>query len=204
MRETKGDRTRKKIIEASIHAFALKGFANASFREIAETAGVKTPLIAHHFESKYSLYQSCISAVLDHIAEILSEMITVEDNALRRLEKNFLTNLTLADQFPQEVKIIVFLYSTAAHDAKFKDIYSALLKRTRMRLLEVIHSGIRENVFHIQNDPELIAEIVHEHIIGSIVNYLSGTRRTGEKDRLKAKWAELIFCLTGAKSALSD
>jgi AcrR family transcriptional regulator len=199
---SKGDLTRRKIIKSSIQVFAELGFADASFREIAKRAKLKTPLIAHHFETKYRLYAACVDEVITHFSELWTESIDVEDGALTRLEKIFLSNLELADHSAAEVKLIIFLYFTASHDPVFKKIYDGLLMRVRKRYLETIHSGIREKIFDLECSPEVAAEILHENVIGGIVNYLSAKNRPDERSRLIEKWSRLIFSITGAQSKI--
>ena len=49
------EKTKKKILVTALKAFAKKGFANASLREIAAKAGVRHNVIRHHFGSKDAL-----------------------------------------------------------------------------------------------------------------------------------------------------
>ena len=199
-RESKGDLSRRKIVNAAVIAFAKHGFTQATYQEIAKQARVKTPLVGHYFRSKHDLLESCIESVLLHFQEELSRTIQVTDTAIIRLKKNLDANLWLAEKHPNEVGIIIMLYSTALHDARFKEIYSQLTEKIRLRYSEIIHRGVSEHAFHLITTPDLVAEIIHEHVIGGIVNYVSCKQRKQEKKILQAKWGALIQSLTGIRS----
>jgi AcrR family transcriptional regulator len=197
-RGTKGRDTRHRIIDASINLFANEGFADASFSKIAARSKCTPTVIAHHFGSKYGLYAECIEAVLKKFEAMRLSIASVDDDPLAKLEKYFLVNLRLAQEFPEGVKLIVFLYSTASHDPKFADIYTRLVQRVRLRYLEIILSGVRERLFTTAVLPEDAAELVHEAIIGAIVNYLCVERRDEEDARIFRKWSAFIRQILGA------
>lgn len=61
----RGDRTRRKIIEAGIDLFGRRGFAGASTRDIAVRAGVNAPALRYYFDSKEGLYRACAESLAD-------------------------------------------------------------------------------------------------------------------------------------------
>jgi AcrR family transcriptional regulator len=58
--ETKAERTRRRILGAAAHEFALHGYGGASLRRIADAADLKVGSIAFHFATKDDL----VAAVL--------------------------------------------------------------------------------------------------------------------------------------------
>jgi AcrR family transcriptional regulator len=104
----RGDRTRAKLIEATLAVVEEVGYAHASTRAIAEAAGVSEGTIYRHFPDKTSLFFAAAlapsTAVLDSIS------ILPEQAGQRTLEEN-LTDalLRLAELqervFPLEVAI---------------------------------------------------------------------------------------------------
>ncbi len=55
--------TRARILSAATAAFADKGVAGASTREIARAAGVSLATVHHHFDGKQGLYDACVQAM---------------------------------------------------------------------------------------------------------------------------------------------
>lgn len=56
-------RTKQKLLEAALEAFAENGFQGTSTRNIAERAGVHHPLITYHFKNKDELWRAAANNV---------------------------------------------------------------------------------------------------------------------------------------------
>ncbi|MHC4394005.1 MAG: TetR/AcrR family transcriptional regulator [Planctomycetota bacterium] len=59
-REARGERTRTALLEAARKAFTQRGFAGASVRDIATSAGAHPALVRYHFGSKRKLFAAVI------------------------------------------------------------------------------------------------------------------------------------------------
>jgi AcrR family transcriptional regulator len=79
---TKGALTRDRILQAAISLFAEDGFDAVSTREIAASAGVHQPVIAHYFGDKQGLYDACARAVIAGYLAHLSDTAAVARMAL--------------------------------------------------------------------------------------------------------------------------
>jgi TetR/AcrR family transcriptional regulator len=69
-RERSGEATRKRILDAAEHEFAVKGFDGARLAAIARTAESPQALIHHHFVDKAGLYQAVLERALAAIAAV--------------------------------------------------------------------------------------------------------------------------------------
>ncbi|MFJ8025713.1 TetR family transcriptional regulator [Streptomyces sp. NPDC096311] len=58
--ERKGQRTRRRILEAARQCFAEAGFERATIREIADTAGVDKAAVITYFGSKDQLFREAV------------------------------------------------------------------------------------------------------------------------------------------------
>jgi AcrR family transcriptional regulator len=87
----RGDRTRAKLIEATLAVVAETGYAHASTRAIAGAAGVSEGTIYRHFPDKASLFFAAAlepsAAVLDELTGLpaLAGQRTVEENLVGAL-----------------------------------------------------------------------------------------------------------------------
>ncbi len=63
----RGEATKELLLKTAMEIFARDGYAAASTRQIAETAGVNLALISYHFGSKHGLYL----AVFEHIVHLV-------------------------------------------------------------------------------------------------------------------------------------
>ena len=66
-REERGDRTANALVLAARKAFAERGFAGASVRDIARAANANPALIRYHFGSKEGLYQRVNDAYVNYL-----------------------------------------------------------------------------------------------------------------------------------------
>lgn len=57
----KGEKSRQRILEASVRLFAKHGLTGVSVDEIVDTAGVNKRMVYHYFGSKEALYQAALA-----------------------------------------------------------------------------------------------------------------------------------------------
>src|SRR6266498_734469 len=77
-------RTRSKMLEVAIEAFANRGYEGVGTRELADRAGVNLGAIRYHFKDKQGLYL----AAIQHIAEGIRERMSPYVQEIRsRVEK---------------------------------------------------------------------------------------------------------------------
>jgi TetR/AcrR family transcriptional regulator, regulator of cefoperazone and chloramphenicol sensitivity len=80
---TKGEATRLRILDAALLAFGEAGYATASTRQIAQTAGVSLPALQYYFSSKEGLYRACAEAI---VSRVLSHTSHAASSAIKALD----------------------------------------------------------------------------------------------------------------------
>lgn len=71
-KETKGERTTRRILDVSEDLFATQGYDGTSLRQIADGAGIKEPGLYNHFAGKQALYEAVLFRALNPMAEALA------------------------------------------------------------------------------------------------------------------------------------
>ena len=71
----RGDETRAQIITIALKVFGERGFDQASTRNIAARAGVKTPALQYYFDSKEGLHRACAQYIIDRALPTLKPSI---------------------------------------------------------------------------------------------------------------------------------
>lgn len=78
-RSAQKERTRARILECALDAFAERGFEGATVRDIAAAAGVNHGLIKYHFEDKDNLWKAAVTFLFDRMH---AEMATPPEELL--------------------------------------------------------------------------------------------------------------------------
>jgi TetR/AcrR family transcriptional regulator len=68
-------KTKQKLLDAAIEAFAENGFKGTSTRDIAERAGVHHPLITYHFKNKEELWRAAADRIFSRFNASMSEAL---------------------------------------------------------------------------------------------------------------------------------
>lgn len=82
--ETKGERTRRAILDAARRVILEKGYTAASMREIAEAAAITPAAIYNHFEGKEALFSAALSEVVP-VAELTAFLQGLEGDSAEAL-----------------------------------------------------------------------------------------------------------------------
>ena len=70
----KGAQTAERILDAAEALFAERGYAGTHLRDVAGRAGLRTPSLYNHFESKEALYAAVLARGIGPVLELLSEL----------------------------------------------------------------------------------------------------------------------------------
>jgi AcrR family transcriptional regulator len=79
----RGDEVRNRILLAAIGMFGEQGFASASTRAIAASAGVNPPALQYYFHNKERLHQACGQYIADRIKDHLRESLAEAAEVLK-------------------------------------------------------------------------------------------------------------------------
>ena len=66
---------RRKILEAAIHVFSLKGLEGTSIRQVGIEAGVNSALMYYYFENKERLFEEAIRVVVHGLLDRMQERL---------------------------------------------------------------------------------------------------------------------------------
>lgn len=74
-KESKGDRTRAKILSSAERQFALRGFAETRLEDVAEEVGLRRAALFYHFRDKQALYDAVLADVFGDLLERLGQQL---------------------------------------------------------------------------------------------------------------------------------
>ena len=176
--ETKADRTRRRILAAAAHEFALRGYGGASLRAIADAADLKVGSLAFHFATKDELVaatledgvasarealQLAIAAVPDDAApaERLRAALRGHLDALHASDDRAASVVRMVETLPAELRA-----AHVVHERRFGRVW-----------LDVLSRGQREGA--VRTDVDL--RVLRDLVVGAL-NSTSGAQRRSRAD----------------------
>jgi AcrR family transcriptional regulator len=145
------DTVRDLLLESARSAFATKGYAGTSTREIAEGAGVSEALLFRHFGTKAQLFQR---AVFDPVSEFVNRFLDdwrqpLPPSVLDPPEvpsRNFVAGLY--DLLREHRELVMALMAAQAYEAGLAgDAKQAMLSSALDRLQEVVEAEVTSRGF---------------------------------------------------------
>ena len=158
---TKGERTRRRLLELAIDRFGAKGFRSTSVSEIARAADLTQAAAYAYFENKEALFR----AAVDTDAEGLIEDVTaqVEDLPIRQLIPSVIVHAVLAlEQHPLAKRIL----SGAEPDEIPRLIDLPALGRLGELMTQALAQGQTRGEVRADLDPETVGSGVESLIMG--------------------------------------
>ncbi len=122
-RETKGERTRRRLLEIAIERFGDRGYRATSVSEIARAAGITQAAVYAYFDSKEALFDAAVDADAD--AAIAQAIVRATDTPANQLvpllllflvadvENHPLLRRVLGGQEPEALKRLINLPALA-------------------------------------------------------------------------------------------
>ncbi len=193
----KGEASRERIAKAALKRFAQEGFYQASIQSIADACKISQSAVLYHFPTKEHLVEDVIKRIVVHNHEIVSAGQKIEDNAYERLRKHFELNLSWAVDFVEEAQIIILLYYLACVDARFSALYETILGAARKRISEYLWAGKREKLFKDSLQVDAVAEILHDGLLGGVINTITQKNKKSLMKSVQEKWQKLLAETTG-------
>ncbi|WP_223167443.1 TetR/AcrR family transcriptional regulator [Nonomuraea sp. SYSU D8015] len=178
--------SRAAILDAARAAFAERGYARATIREIAQRAGVTHGLVMRHFSSKEQLFIAAMPGARD----LETLMPGTPETLPERIAQAFVDRMENADGNDPFIALI----RSAASDERAAtnlylamrqhsiDAYSALITgadaEERIDLLGAYLIGVTFSRYVVKNGPlaDMAPERLVHHLTGTVHSILFGSR----------------------------
>jgi|GEM_PF-813740 len=103
----KGEATLKRILEASEHLFARRGFAATRMQDIADAVDIKRASIAYFFPDKQRIYLTVIRIAAEELRETVLTRLPAGGSPLERLQVSFEIWIRHLAEHPDLFRIIL-------------------------------------------------------------------------------------------------
>lgn len=162
----KKEKTRQKILEASLKLFSEKGFIGATTKEIAKEAGIAEITLFRHFRTKESLFEEVISkySFLPALKGLLPEIRQLPyEDALTAIARKFLDTLFLRKDLIRIMQSEIHRYPE-----QMQKVYNSLIDEVISTLASYFESMQKAGILS-----EFDADIGSRAFLGMFFSYFN-------------------------------
>jgi AcrR family transcriptional regulator len=171
---------RDELLELAATMFAERGLRATTVRDIADSAGILSGSLYHHFSSKEEMVDELLRGFLDWLFARYQEIVATEPNPLGRLKGLFMASFeAIADRHAQ-----VVIYQDEAKRLTHQPRFSYVEERNkeqRKMWVDVLNQGIEEGYFRPDIDVDLIYRFIRDTTWVSVRWYQPGGPLTAEE-----------------------
>jgi len=160
--------------------FAERGLRATTVRDIADSAGILSGSLYHHFSSKEEMVDELLRGFLDWLFEHYQEVVATEPNPLERLKGLFMASFEAIEHRHAQVVI----YQDEAKRLSGQDRFSYVEERNkeqRKMWLDLLNQGVDEGYFRPDLDVDLVYRFIRDTTWVSVRWYQPGGPLTAEE-----------------------
>jgi AcrR family transcriptional regulator len=164
---------RGELLELAATMFAERGLRATTVRDIADSAGILSGSLYHHFSSKEEMVDEVLRGFLDWLFERYREIVDSEPNPLERLKGLFMTSFEAIEHRHAQVVIYQDEAQRLSSQPRFSYIED-LNKQQRQMWIDVINHGVKQGYFRPDLDVDLVYRFIRDTTWVSVRWYQPG------------------------------
>jgi len=154
---------REEILALAARIFADKGYASTTVREIADSAGILSGSLYHHFDSKESMLDEIMHGFLDHIVARYRARVDEGGDPLAVLRALVREAFTSLGANPAALAVMINEFNFLVQFPRFAYLREGAEETERL-WVGVIEDGMREGVFRSDLDGRMIYRFMRDAI----------------------------------------
>jgi AcrR family transcriptional regulator len=152
---------RKVILDKAARLFATKGVAATTVREIADSVGVLSGSLYHHFESKDAIVDELLRSYLDDLHARYHEVTREILDPRARIERLVRVSMEVVVAHPYATEIYQNDFNLLANQPRFAYLKTSV-NDTRKIWLDALNGGIESGLFRTDIDAQTLYRIVRD------------------------------------------
>jgi TetR/AcrR family transcriptional regulator, cholesterol catabolism regulator len=171
---------RDELLELAATMFAERGLRATTVRDIADSAGILSGSLYHHFSSKEEMVDELLRGFLDWLFDRYQQIVATEPNPLERLKGLFMASFEAIEERHSQVVI----YQDEAKRLSGQERFSYVEERNkeqRKMWVDVLNQGIEEGYFRPDLDVDLVYRLIRDTTWVSVRWYQPGGPLTAEQ-----------------------
>ena len=171
---------RDELLELAAAMFAERGLRATTVRDIADSAGILSGSLYHHFSSKEEMVDEVLRTFLTWLFDRYQHIVDTEPNPLARLMGLFLASFDAIEHRHAEVVIYQDEAKRLSSQPRFSYV-EELNQRHRAMWVDVLNEGIAQGYFQSGMDVDLVYRFIRDTTWVSVRWYQPGGPLTAEQ-----------------------
>jgi TetR/AcrR family transcriptional regulator, cholesterol catabolism regulator len=164
---------RDELLELAATMFAERGLRATTVRDIADSAGILSGSLYHHFASKEEMVDEVLRGFLDWLFERYQRIVDTQPNPLERFKGLFMASFDAIEHLHAQVVIYQDEAKRLSSQPRFAYV-EELNKRQRQIWVDVLQQGIVEGYFREDLDVDLVYRFIRDTTWVSVRWYQPG------------------------------
>ena len=171
---------RDELLDLAATMFAERGLRATTVRDIADSAGILSGSLYHHFKSKEQMVEEVLRDFLDWLFGRYQEIVESEPNPLERLKGLFMTSFEAIEDRHAQVVIYQDEAKRLSALPQF-DFVDTRNKEQRKMWLDLLNEGIEQGCFRPDIDVDVVYRFIRDTTWVSVRWYQPGGPLTAEE-----------------------
>lgn len=171
---------RDELLVLAATMFAERGLRATTVRDIADSAGILSGSLYHHFKSKEQMVEEVLRDFLDWLFDRYQQIITTEPNPLERLKGLFMASFEAIEDRHAQVVIYQDEAKRLTALPQF-DFVETRNKEQRRMWLDLLNEGVKQGYFRPDIDVDVVYRFIRDTTWVSVRWYQPGGPLTAEE-----------------------
>ena len=171
---------RDELLDLAATMFAERGLRATTVRDIADSAGILSGSLYHHFKSKEQMVEEVLRDFLDWLFGRYQEIVDTEPNPLERLKGLFMTSFEAIEHRHAQVVIYQDEAKRLSALPQF-DFVEARNKEQRKLWIDLLDEGVEQGCFRPDIDVDVVYRFIRDTTWVSVRWYQPGGPLTAEE-----------------------
>jgi len=171
---------RDELLELAATMFAERGLRATTVRDIADSAGILSGSLYHHFKSKEQMVEEVLRDFLDWLFDRYQEIVDSESSPLERLKGLFMASFEAIEHRHAQVVIYQDEAKRLSSLPQF-DFVEARNQEQRKMWVDVLNQGVDDGCFRPDLDVDLVYRFIRDTTWVSVRWYQPGGPLTAEQ-----------------------
>jgi AcrR family transcriptional regulator len=171
---------RDELLDLAATMFAERGLRATTVRDIADSAGILSGSLYHHFKSKEQMVEEVLRDFLDWLFTRYQEIVGREADPLERVKGLFMTSFEAIEDRHAQVVIYQDEAKRLSGLPQFEFVDARNREQRRM-WVDVLKQGIKEGCFRPDIDVDLVYRFIRDTTWVSVRWYQPGGPLTAEQ-----------------------